>query len=465
MNDGVNQSDILLICELLQAGKWTDAELAYRALLQQHPTAAIYNNLGALYFKQSRWQDAFQCYQDAITLEPQYIDAYYNLGLTLVKQNKWEESVSVYRRLLELDSTHFAGRFHLACALMQLNEIDASLDEFSKIEKSNPHHFETHANMATCFLRNGNLDQARLHYLKASELMPQDTQILYNLGVINQQQGDVDHAIQYYQKAVKIDPDLFDAHNNLGVALMARRSPDLALTHFEEALRLQPSNKAIQYVITMLSRDRHLLTAPPDYIRSLFDAYADHYESHLLQALDYKIPSLLLDACFQVMQPSDSTLDIVDLGCGTGLCGVAFKPYARSMTGVDLSEKMLQVASEKNCYDVLVSSDVLTYLAGKANTVDVILAGDVLVYMGELDVLFGLVRKTLRESGLFIFNTEISHDKEYRMNQSGRFSHHEKYIDHLAKKQHLRVVYHDIIETRQQNNQPVYGYLYVLQAC
>ena len=42
-----------------------------------------------------------------------------------------------------------------------------------------------------------------------------------------------------------------------------------------------------------------------------------------------------------------TTYRILDLGCGTGLCGPLFKPMASTLIGIDLSEKMIAQAAQK----------------------------------------------------------------------------------------------------------------------
>ncbi len=423
---------------------------------------AAFNNLGTVYYAQGKLDDAITYYYKAIAKQPNYIDAYYNLGLALTKKNLFSDAINTYQELLQQSPEHFAARFHLACAFMQQNKIEDAVAEFITIEIAQPYHFETQSNLATCYLKKGDFDQAKSHYQKALALRPQDTQILFNLGYIHMQQGFLDIAIQYYQRTVSIDPDSFAAHNNLGVAFLAKQHSGFAMQHFQKALSLQPQNEAVAYTVNALSKNKHLLAAPSNYIQSLFDAYADHYESHLLHALDYKLPQIFEKALTPFI-PAKTHWDILDLGCGTGLCGVPFKCYAKTLVGVDLSANMLEIAAQKNIYDSLIKNDITTFLAAQSTQYDLILAGDMLVYSGELDTIFQLVSQSLRPEGLFIFNAEINDSPTFKMNQSGRFSHPKTYLDALAAKQHFSVLYYQEIITRMQNNEPVPGHLYLLK--
>lgn len=442
-------------------GLFSRAAQVLQQLITTHPdNIPAYNNLGTVYYSQGKFADAIALYQKAIEKKPDYIDAYYNLGLALSKANQSSEAILTYRKLLAQAEQHFAARYHLAVLLMQQESLTEAIQEFLTIAENQPNHFETQTNLATCYLKCGKLNEAKEHYTNALHIRPDDTQILFNLGVIEMQQGNIDEAIQHYQRALQITPDDFSLHNNLGVAFLAKQHIGFAVKHFQEALRLQPNNEAIRYTLDVLMQDKRLLRAPPSYITTLFDTYADHYDQHLLQGLDYQVPQLLFDAVASFMQPSPI---ILDMGCGTGLCGVLFKPAAKRLEGMDLSEKMLSIAAEKKIYDHLATTDILPFLAEKKSVYDLIIAGDVLVYLGDLGSLFSMVKEALQPAGIFAFNTEMSETEDYVMTQSGRFAHQKKYIESLAHENQFDIIFYDTPVTRMQFNQAVTGHLFVLQ--
>ena len=127
-------------------------------------------------------------------------------------------------------------------------------------------------------------------------MKPEDVQVLFNLGVIAMQSGGISEAIEFYTRALNLDTDHFEAHNNLGVAFLSVKNREKALQHFREALRIQPDNKALHHTINILTRDKKLLSSPPEYIRSLFNSYADHYDVHITQTLKYDVPQQLFAA-------------------------------------------------------------------------------------------------------------------------------------------------------------------------
>ena len=88
----------------------------------------------------------------------------------------------------------------------------------------------------------------------------------------------------------------------------------------------------------------------------------------------------------------NKTLDILDIGCGTGGAGAWLKDYARNLVGVDLSENMVTLARKKMIYQELHVQPFSTYLQSSSKTFDLVVAADVLSYLGDLNKSFEEVR-------------------------------------------------------------------------
>ena len=84
----------------------------------------------------------------------------------------------------------------------------------------------------------------------------------------------------------------------------------------------------------------------------------------------------------------NASLDVLDLGCGTGLAGAWLKDYARSMVGVDISEQMVLAAGKKMLYQDLQVKPIDEYLRDCKKTFDIVVAADVLAYIGDLSDTF-----------------------------------------------------------------------------
>src|SRR3954452_22066229 len=98
------------------------------------------------------------------------------------------------------------------------------------------------------------------------------------------------------------------------------------------------------------------------FIEATFDSFAASFDSKLAKLL-YRAPELVAETLKRSDGSSSRDLHVLDVGCGTGLCGSLIAPYARRLIGVDLSERMLEQARERNVYDELVKRELTAYLS------------------------------------------------------------------------------------------------------
>src|SRR5262249_20342126 len=123
-----------------------------------------------------------------------------------------------------------------------------------------------------------------------------------------------------------------------------------------------------------------------NYVQHLFDQFSADYDARMIGQLGYRAPSILRELANLVIAP-EKPLSILDLGCGTGLSGAAFRDMASRLDGIDLSPKMIEQARARGIYDSLAVADIDTALA-QGDTYDLILAADTLVYFGDLEHVF-----------------------------------------------------------------------------
>ena len=83
---------------------------------------------------------------------------------------------------------------------------------------------------------------------------------------------------------------------------------------------------------------------------------------------------------------------VIDLGCGTGLCGIKLRDISNGLTGVDLSKNMIAKARKRQVYDHIITGDIVDILSLSTEKYDLFVSSDVLVYFGELTTIFNAVR-------------------------------------------------------------------------
>ena len=226
---------------------------------------------------------------------------------------------------------------------------------------------------------------------------------------------------------------------------------------------LRHEDEAVGYLLAAEGRSTPPACSPRAYVRALFDRYAENFDAHLQDKLCYRGPRLLYQALGAVSDLRSLRLDVLDVGCGTGLAGVVFQGLARRLDGLDLSPAMLEKAAARGIYNRLQQGDIVQQLPRLAKAYDLVVAADVLVYFGDLVELFSGVHGVLRRGGYFVFSVERGESQGFRLRSSGRYQHHPAYVRQQAEDQKFALLYGEPATLRQQDGRPVTAVVFVLQ--
>lgn len=306
---------------------------------------------------------------------------------------------------------------------------------------------------------------------KAAKLMPRDAEAFNNLGSLHEGFHRLDFAQACYEHAATVDPNFQPAQQNLTRLIDKQENPEELLRLLKRELDKHPDDQYLRHRMNSLER-RQTDSTPREYVTKLFDQYADHFDQHLQQTLGYRTPSDIVDLLDQhAAQPNGWR--VLDLGCGTGLVGDALRGRAQSLTGIDLSEKMLDKARSRGCYTHLVCADVVQHMQqADSSAVDMIIAADVFIYVGKLDGLIGEAHRMLAPGGLLAFSVEdmaasqstnSDEQRGHRLETSGRYSHHVDHLRAMADLLGFRILAHRPTNIRLEKGRPTPGHLMLWQ--
>jgi predicted TPR repeat methyltransferase len=249
-------------------------------------------------------------------------------------------------------------------------------------------------------------------------------------GIQARDTGRHEEALNCFEQAVA---EGGNARSWLGLALsqIDLKQHDGAVASLRCAAKLAPHSGVVAHTLAALTgANPH--RAPDTYVAWLFSRYAIGFDNHLAK-LAYRGPEMLSELARQFCQP-DGTLDILDLGCGTGLSGAPFRGHARRLEGIDLTPEMLEQAHRRGIYDHLHAGEAHAVMAALPEAAfDLILAADMLIYVGDLDRLFDLAARVLKPGGSFLFTVESgAAGSGFCLNRSGQYSHADDYIRSMA---------------------------------
>lgn len=388
------------------------------------------------------------------------LDQALSLAMRLHRERQYDGAEQLYRRILDAAPDLADARHFLGVLCHQTGRSDEGVNHLRQAVAQVPGFAGFHMNLGNVHVERGELAQAAQCYARAAELDPGNADLLNNLGALSKAQDRFDDAERCYRKAIELAPEHINAHNNLGLLFAAQGRFEEAVRYYLASIALMPNHpdghrllgmtyysmgmipEAAEVFRQWLEKEpgqpmaRHMYAAcsgigvpdraADDYVEQLFDRFAGDFEMQLTERLAYKAPRLCADALAAHLTP-DGTLDVLDAGCGTGLCGPMLAPYARALTGVDLSGGMLDKARTKGSYSALVKAELGGYLAGTPAAWDVILSADTLCYFGDLHGVLAAAASALRTGGWLVFTVEDPGEpapsEGFRINPHGRYSH------------------------------------------
>ena len=354
------------------------------------------------------------------------------------------------------DSFQTAVQHHQAGRLQQAEET------YSQILEADPRHADALHFLGVLFHHKGNHAKAFELITKAIEINPSAAYYYNNLGSVLAEQNDIQAAEENYRKAVELMPTYVEGYSNLAKLYYLQEKISEAISCYQKVLELDPGHADARHMLAALKGER-LEGASQEYVRKLFDENAERYDQHLADNLQYKVPILLREAVGSAAGVERASWKVLDIGCGTGLCGPLFRDLADRLVGVDLSPRMIEKAGEKKVYDDLRLQDLIPSLRSENGTLDLVLAADVFTYIGDLAEVFAACSAALRDGGHFAFSVESFEGESFTLRQTGRFAHSSAYIEKIAEEYAFSVEWNREDNLRLQNTTPMPGYLFVLR--
>jgi len=300
--------------------------------------------------------------------------------------------------------------------------------------------------------------QSELERLREKLFMvPHDTAAMRTLATLLEEAGDLPGAIDLHQRALRVDPYHIPVLVDLGRLWNQLGDTERARSWFTRALSIDADCAEASTGLADLVSPGELTSS---YIRTLFDQYAEHFDEDLTVTLKYQAPVLIamaLDRC----GIGESAVDILDLGCGTGLSGLAMLRFSRTLDGVDLSPMMVGRARARGIYGDLAVAEAEQFLTVTDKSWDVITAVDMLNYVGHLTPLIRVVASRLRPGGLLAGTVERSEGEGFILTAKRRYTHSGDHLKNALSAAGLSLLETCEADLRYEAGVPVVGLVFV----
>ena len=329
----------------------------------------------------------------------------------------------------------------------------------------------------------------------AAEANPKNLKVMQDAAMVHDFFDLEDEAVGYFERALEIHPgdvrpalrisryhllrdDPETAVDAWNPVLEAVTDPGRALLILARALGQYDFREKAEEILKRAEPLCHKRRREFDYVAAgirgeardidqhsmaveIFDSFASSYDD-VLKELENNGPNMIGKMLQSLELDRSQSRNVLDAGCGTGLCAPYLRPLAKTLAGVDISTKMLNACREKALYDTLTRTDLSVPATYPEGSFELVVAADVLVYFGNLEEVFRCIHDKMTPGGWFIFTVERASDPEpptgYRLNASGRHVHTLEYINGALARSGFgkaKLHFEDVI--RKELGKPVTG--------
>jgi predicted TPR repeat methyltransferase len=354
-----------------------------------------------------------------------------NQGVNFLNQKKYDEALSCFKQALEVEPNFAKAILNLGFTHHKIGNLDKAVRAYKKVVNAD----------LTYALGSDNKIPSVIHFFS---------------------QGKVRDAIDLLNILIETNPKDALLFNMRGGCFMSIGQIEMAILNYQEALKIDHEYAIPKHMLNSLigysSKE-----PPKEYVRNLFDDYAERFNDVLVNDLQYNLPFIIKDVVLKLNNARSEYKNAIDLGCGTGLSGEGLKEISINLTGIDISENMISKAKKLNFYDSLIVGDIVERLNSSQDKFDLFVALDVLIYIGDIEAIFNAVHKCSSLDSLFIFSIEVQEKSGFSLLKNARYAHSDEYIMDQALG-FFDLIHSQNLKLRKEGDNWINGKLYVFRS-
>jgi tetratricopeptide (TPR) repeat protein len=307
--------------QLHQAGDLEGAVREYKNFLLVYPNIAeVHSNLGAVYARLGRFQEAVEQYKQALPPGKDNPSVRFNLALSYYKMDMLNEAAAEFTRVVKADAANHNATLLLADCYLRAGDFKKVIELLTPLEAKfsddrtlayilgtallRDNQTERGQVLVDRILRNGDSAEARLmmgvaglalhdypvaikELRRAIELNPKLPQANGFYGQALLGSGDRDGALKAFQAEIANNPNDFEANVYMGIMLKDDQKFEEALPYFQKASRIRPNELNVSYFIANVNMAVGNIPEAHKLLEAVVKDAPDFVEAHVLLATVY----------------------------------------------------------------------------------------------------------------------------------------------------------------------------------
>lgn len=380
-------------------------------------------------------------YKRALRHNPMHLDSNYLLGTLYAERRELSSALKFLQLAAEINPRSHMIQNNLGNIYQLSGQFDKAIDCYRRALDFEPNMPEVQNNLGNIYKNHQQFAEAEACYRRALMFRPDFVEGYCNLGVVLRSQKKFQEAIENFHKALELSPSFKEAFEGLGVCYSESGEREQAIACFSRYLELDPSdNSEVKLWLAKLNAGNIPQRYPAAVMLTTYEKKAQNWDADIQRpGKEFFGPKHVREVLEGLKLPQSRQLDVLDIGCGTGVCGEYLREYAKHLEGVDLSPHMLAQAQNKGYYDTLECADAIAYMQGCKRTYDLIIASGVLILFGDLMPIFQAAARLLKPGGFFVFTLYRSESDAVMVRHNLHFAHSAAYVQEMAESAGLQV--------------------------
>ena len=187
-----------------------------------------------------RDQDALPLIEKALTLRPEYAEAFANRALIRLRASDINGAIVDAEFAIGLKPHLIQVWMLLGSLYRQTNNLAGAIEAMKQAQKIEPTSTDIAIDLAIFLMQDNKLATAISVLKKATTLAPENSSALVKLGMAFQKNKEIEKSQKIYNNSLIIQPQLLDAFNNLGTIAIMLKNWKSALRYFEKILEIEP---------------------------------------------------------------------------------------------------------------------------------------------------------------------------------------------------------------------------------
>ena len=233
----------------LAAGDYETAERGFQSVLRQEPgNIAALSNLGVIYSRTSRADEAIAVYRRALKLSPDDKAILLNLGLVYLKQEAHSRALPLFARVVAIDPQHLQARQLLAVCRTYVGQLAPAIHDLEALHAAAPRDDGILFLLGFAYLKNHDAEKAKAIFQLMFEAAGAE-RAQFLLGKANYEATLFPQAEESFLEVLRLNPKFPGVHLELGKVYISLRRNDDATRELELALKENPGDADASYFL------------------------------------------------------------------------------------------------------------------------------------------------------------------------------------------------------------------------